>query len=66
MSKDLEVRKIPEGENPTCGCSATPRPALVYLNGSPSCASCFGAEILKGGEDSNALLGYLLSKLVDD
>jgi hypothetical protein len=62
---DLEVRKIPEGGNLTCGCT-TGRPAVVYFNGSPTCASCFGAELLAGGDDRHAMLGYFCSLLLKD
>jgi hypothetical protein len=60
----IELRKIRNGEN--CECVASvPGPGVVYFNGSPLCAVCFGAEVLEG-EHRYALLGHLLSALVDD
>lgn len=60
----IEVRKIRDGEN--CSCvGQTPGVGVVYFNGNPYCAECFGAEILEG-EHRRALIGYFCSKLLDD
>jgi hypothetical protein len=60
----IEVRKIRNGENSAC-VGTIPGPGVVYFNGNPYCAACFGAELLEG-EHRYALLGHFFSLLLDD
>jgi hypothetical protein len=60
----IEVRKIPGAEKRECA-GLQPGPAVVYFDGSPLCASCFGQEILEG-DHRQALAGHLFSVLLDD
>ncbi|MGA2876725.1 MAG: hypothetical protein ABSE82_14470 [Nitrososphaerales archaeon] len=60
----IEVRKIRDKENNGC-VGQVPGTGVVYFNGNPYCATCFGAEILEG-EHGRALIGYFCSQLLDD
>ncbi len=60
----IEVRQIRNGEN--CECVGSQAgPGVVYFNGNPLCAVCFGAEILEG-EHHHALIGHFFSFLLKD
>ena len=59
----IEVRKIRNGENSEC-VGPVPGSGVVYFDNNPLCATCFGQKVLEG-EHGSAVLGYLLSKLLD-
>jgi hypothetical protein len=61
---EVEVRKIPDGEEVLCQGEA-PGHAIVYFNNTPYCAECFGAELLNG-DNNRQLVGHLLAGLIKD
>lgn len=61
---EVEVKRIPFGEDIRCQ-GGIPGKALVYFNGTPYCAECFGTEILEG-QNGRELIGYFCAKLVEE